>query len=96
MTTKEAYEQAVKELCAAAHRRDHESLDWLAHTIGILWERMKQEVVATSMDAFNPHQVITLVNAHHYTWRTIKHMKDNPAIYGSVFRGNVVEGTSDG
>ena len=67
MTTQEAYEQAVKELCAAARRKDHESLGWLSHTIGILWERMKQEAVAKSMAAFNPHQVITLVNSDHFT-----------------------------
>jgi len=95
MTTQEAYEHAVKELCAAAHRKDHEALGWLSHTIGILWERMKQEGVAKSMDAFDPHQVITLVNAHHHTWRTIKQMKNDPAIYGSVFKGNVVAGVSD-
>ena len=92
MTTQEAYEKAVKELCAASRRRDHEALDWLAHTIGILWERAKQEALAKSMDAFSPPQVITCVNSHYPTWEAIKRMRNDPDTYGSLFKSNVVEG----
>jgi hypothetical protein len=95
MTTQEAYEQAVKKLCTAARRKDHESLGWLAHAIVILWERAKQEALAKSMDAFSPHQVITLANSHHPTCAAIKRMRDDAETYGSMFKSNVVAGLGD-
>ncbi len=85
MTTREAYEQVVKELCAATKRKDHDTLAWLAHTIGILWERTKQEAVAKDMGAFHPHQVIMLANSNHRTHQAIQQMKDNMDTYASLF-----------
>jgi hypothetical protein len=92
MTTRKAYEQAVEELCIAARRKDHKALDWLAHTIGILWERVKQEAQAEHMDAFSPHQVVTLVNSHHRTHQAIRQMRNDPNTYASLFKNNVVGG----
>lgn len=92
MTTQEAYEQAVKELWAVAHRKDTEMLPWLSHTIAILWERAKQEAVAIGMDAYAPHQVINLVNSDHFTRQAIQQMRDDTLHYGSLFKSNVVEG----
>ncbi len=89
MDTREAYEQAVKELCTAAKRKDFEMASWLACTIEILWERVKQEAIAASMDAFSPQQVITLVNSHLRTQETIQRMKDDPVTYGSLYKSRV-------
>lgn len=90
MNTQEAYEQAVKELCSAVNRKDFETVSWIAHTIEILGERIKQEAIAVSMDAFHPHQTIKLVNSDRFTRQVIQQMKDDPTHYGYLYQSRAL------
>jgi hypothetical protein len=89
MTTQEAYDQAVKELCAASHRKDFATVQWIACAIEIMWDRLKQEATANEMGAFYGHQVVKFVNMSHHTRRAIQDMKDRPEDFGGLFKSEI-------
>ena len=91
MNTKEAYKQAVKELCTAARCKHFDTVSWIAVAVEIMWERLCQEAIAESMGAFRARDTIKLANSYFHTRDTIQEMKDDET-YSNIFKANIGKG----
>jgi hypothetical protein len=94
MRAREAYDEAVQALVGAVTANDVRELPWLAEAVRALWDRTKQEAVAEQMDCCHPGEAVRLINGEPFTRNSLQAMKDQPEMYGSIYRSDVRAGLS--
>jgi hypothetical protein len=89
MKTEDVYKKVVSRLSEEIRALNHDDIPWLAFVARILRKRMGQKEVAIEMDAYDPEQVLDMLNGKGSARFLIEYMKNRPEIYGSLYKAKV-------